>query len=322
MGRYDISLAQLIESAEYPDIQQLPDACNKIILGVIDGLLHLHNLGLVHGDLKPSNILISTELRSCISDFGVRKHLGSMMEHQSEASEASIGWSAAEVCQGAAATTAADVFALGCVLHFVTFSGEHPFGDGPQRQMNITHGNAVALESQVKHAAVDAIALISSMIQSDVPSRPDLFSIKQHVFLWKAQQKQSFIAVITDYIDAPGQGQQLLAHLDQRSEYLIGGTDWVETLEPIIQDYLCKHRGYRAHSVHDLFRMLSSVHNSTRDLPAPCQRFLSEHGHGQNWEMGYFLTRLRGLLMELYLSVLSLNLQESHPFSQFFLEAY
>jgi len=51
----------------------------KNIEGIAKGLLYLHEhsrIVIVHGDLKPSNVLLDKDKTPKISDFGIRKLLG------------------------------------------------------------------------------------------------------------------------------------------------------------------------------------------------------------------------------------------------------
>lgn len=45
--------------------------CNRLIIGIVDGLTFLHDNNLTHRDLKSKNILLRTDLSPCITDFGL-----------------------------------------------------------------------------------------------------------------------------------------------------------------------------------------------------------------------------------------------------------
>jgi cytohesin len=49
------------------------DTATRIILDVLSGLKHAHEKGIIHGDIKPSNILLDENGRAKISDWGTAK---------------------------------------------------------------------------------------------------------------------------------------------------------------------------------------------------------------------------------------------------------
>jgi len=42
-----------------------------LLIGIVNGLMYMHRLQVVHGDLKGENILIDKHRRACIADFGL-----------------------------------------------------------------------------------------------------------------------------------------------------------------------------------------------------------------------------------------------------------
>ena len=104
----------------------------RLVLDVLDAVAHAHSNLVLHRDLKPSNILVSADGQVKLLDFGIAKLLGGEdpAEASTELTQAggrafTPDYAAPEQIQGAAVTTATDVYALG-VLLYVLLAGVHP----------------------------------------------------------------------------------------------------------------------------------------------------------------------------------------------------
>ncbi|KAL6911207.1 hypothetical protein ACP4OV_000012 [Aristida adscensionis] len=108
-------------------------SCLKIAEDVAAGLVHLHQsppAGVVHGNLKPSNVLLGPDFESCLTDYGLVPDLlpsGADLLHGHASS--SLFYRAPEARAATAAfTPAADVYSFG-VLLLELLTGRTPFQD-------------------------------------------------------------------------------------------------------------------------------------------------------------------------------------------------
>lgn len=96
-----------------------------------DALGHVHAAGIVHRDLKPANVLLGSDGRAQLTDFGLARILAAVMRHTT--SGAMVGtpaYLAPEQLRAAEITPAADVYALGLVL-IEALSGAVPYQGSP-----------------------------------------------------------------------------------------------------------------------------------------------------------------------------------------------
>ncbi|MEE1939087.1 protein kinase [Streptomyces sp. TRM 70361] len=98
-----------------------------------EGLLAVHEAGVVHRDLKPSNILLSPKGPRII-DFGIAWATGASTLTRVGTAVGSPGFLAPEQVRGAAVTPATDVFALGATLAYAA-TADSPFGQGSSEVM-------------------------------------------------------------------------------------------------------------------------------------------------------------------------------------------
>lgn len=84
---------------------------------VAEALAHAHATGVVHRDVKPSNILVGTDGRAALTDFGIARLLGDTARHtRTGTTIGSPAYLAPEQVRGLAVTPATDVYSLGLVL--------------------------------------------------------------------------------------------------------------------------------------------------------------------------------------------------------------
>ena len=98
-----------------------------VISQTCQGLQHTHEQGIVHRNIRPKNIFVTTEQIVKIIDFGLARDLSN--ENQNVAAGKVIGtllYMSPEQIQGLTATPASDIFCLGAVC-YEALSGLIPF---------------------------------------------------------------------------------------------------------------------------------------------------------------------------------------------------
>ena len=148
------------------------------------GLEHAHNpprdsgfdgtnvSAIVHRDISPSNVLISSHGEVLLTDFGVAKAVTGSSRKQS-AVKGKIPYMSPEQLRAERVDGRADLFALGVVL-FEALAGERPY-DGahdPATIMLILQGDHPSLEKLVPAAPPELCRVIESLINPDRDDRP------------------------------------------------------------------------------------------------------------------------------------------------------
>jgi serine/threonine protein kinase len=114
---------ELVDGESLPKVMQrfhplpLPRsyAC-AVIREVGEGLAHAHDRRVIHGDIKPQNVMVTNSGEVRILDFGT----------SGEASVLTPAYASCELLEGREADPRDDLFALAC-LSYELLAGEHPF---------------------------------------------------------------------------------------------------------------------------------------------------------------------------------------------------
>ncbi len=137
-----------------------------------EGLVAVHEAGVVHRDLKPSNILLSPKGPRII-DFGIAWATGASTLTHVGTAVGSPGFLAPEQVRGAAVTPATDVFSLGATLAYASMA-DSPFGHGSSEVMlyRVVH------EEAHLQGVPDALApLVRACLSKDPEERPSTLQL-------------------------------------------------------------------------------------------------------------------------------------------------
>jgi tetratricopeptide (TPR) repeat protein len=113
-----------------------------IAVQVAEGLAEAHDLGVVHRDLKPQNILIEPGGRAKIMDFGIARSLEETGITQAGYMVGTPDYISAEQAAGQPADHRADIYALGVLLYVMT-TGQLPFKGDSAKSVIIQHREKV-----------------------------------------------------------------------------------------------------------------------------------------------------------------------------------
>jgi serine/threonine protein kinase len=137
-----------------------------------EGLVAVHEAGVVHRDLKPSNILLSPKGPRII-DFGIAWSTGASTLTHVGTAVGSPGFLAPEQVRGQSVTPATDVFSLGATLAYAAL-GDSPFGQGSSEVMLY---RVVHEEPQLRGVPAALAPLLRSCLAKTPQERPSTLQL-------------------------------------------------------------------------------------------------------------------------------------------------
>jgi eukaryotic-like serine/threonine-protein kinase len=140
-----------------------PEAALAILKGSLLGLAAAHDVGTVHRDYKPGNVLVQPNHQSKLVDFGI-----ALLSGHSGHTGGTPAYMAPEQWHGGPATPATDVYAATCVF-FLCVTGFRPFTDTDTERLRQAHESA---PPPVEHVPEPVRALVARGMAKDVTQRP------------------------------------------------------------------------------------------------------------------------------------------------------
>ncbi|GJV05274.1 leucine-rich repeat protein [Tanacetum coccineum] len=171
----------------------------NILRDVATALDYLHNrcqTTIIHGDLKPSNILLDADMVAHVGDFGLARLLGTdLNQNSSTGVKGTIGYAPPEYGIGSDMTSSGDVYSFGISLLEV-MTGKKPtddtFNDGfslhkfaymslPDHAVDLIDGDAIVLQSteaNAKKVEECLVATIKIGVSCSMDSPPQRLKIE------------------------------------------------------------------------------------------------------------------------------------------------
>lgn len=149
------------------------DQILDIVCQLADAMTQAHAVGLVHGDLKPANLMIEPSGQLRIMDFGLARKIDPLATESGDVlqTQGTIAYLAPEILNGKHPSTLSDIYAVG-VLMYEMMHGQRPFAH--------LHGLALAaaqLQSSCSQwtfapeADQDMVTLVRAMCAPNPASR-------------------------------------------------------------------------------------------------------------------------------------------------------
>jgi eukaryotic-like serine/threonine-protein kinase len=146
----------------------------EIAAQVLDALAHAHRAGIVHRDVKPSNVLLEDrdQLAVRLLDFGLAQFDGADTLTAVGDVPGTLAYIAPERLAGAEATPESDVWAVG-VLLWESLAGRHPFWGVPLQEVaRAIESGAPALASERRDLPRRLVSAVDRALSLDPDARP------------------------------------------------------------------------------------------------------------------------------------------------------
>jgi serine/threonine protein kinase len=137
------------------------------------GLDALHAHGILHRDVKPSNVLLADDGTAALSDFGLARASDSTRITHDGQLVGTPHYLAPELIEGAEASGASDLYALGCLLYECAV-GEPPFTGSTPAEIGFAHLTEAPPDPRARRPELSedvALALLAAL-EKEPQARP------------------------------------------------------------------------------------------------------------------------------------------------------
>ncbi|KAK3543334.1 hypothetical protein QTP70_018058, partial [Hemibagrus guttatus] len=159
----------------------------RLVRQILEGINLLHQSNVVHLDLKPQNILLTSlsplgDIK--IVDFGLARRLGSVGELREIVGTPE--YVAPEILNYEPITTATDLWSIG-VITYMLITGESPFAgeDKQQTFLNVSQVNVDYSKEAFSRVSELAVHFIRKLLVKAPEDRPSAADCLSHPWLWQ-----------------------------------------------------------------------------------------------------------------------------------------
>jgi serine/threonine protein kinase len=144
-----------------------------VFLRVLSAVGYAHQRGILHGDLRPANVLVTRERVPRLVDFGLARALakgGDAIATQQELTTENIAYFSPEQIRGRDLTEASDVYSLG-VLFYEMLAGKPPYGNPRDTVMERGRAICETIPPAVEGLDMDLNYIVAKALEKNVEGR-------------------------------------------------------------------------------------------------------------------------------------------------------
>lgn len=134
------NLKQVMDDYVEQNTLMPPAQTLQIIQDISAALDYAHQLGMIHRDVKPANILFDANGRAILTDFGIARLAESSKLTQENVAVGTPAYMSPEQAAGEQVDNRTDIYALGVILYEM-LAGKPPFGDDGSISVLLKHLN-------------------------------------------------------------------------------------------------------------------------------------------------------------------------------------
>ncbi|KAK3764203.1 hypothetical protein RRG08_044130 [Elysia crispata] len=292
----DYTLAEYIQIVQLSQHQD-PLSASRLAWQLLEAVKFVHqNLGIPHGNLKPSWIFVDGEGKLRLGGCGITtRHGGSQAKKRDTRLGGDVPDPGRSTCWASSEelnmdnpqpSMASDIQVAGMLLYFILTGGQHPFGGTPlEAEVNIARS-----VTQLEHIGEEANDLVSGMLYPDPVARPAIEHCLKHPFFWSNEKKFRLILIVgSDVLTEmktgvalTGSGSPTMMEILSVINITDVSPNWVQAINPVVMKEMRSFRVYK-NSLSELtlfiyncclhFDKISSTAKEVLD--DPCRYFLN-----------------------------------------------
>lgn len=147
-----------------------PEQAVAVLAPIVDALASAHRRRIVHGDVKPANILFTADGEPLLSDFGVARSLGRQVNPDLGVSGTAEYLDPEAVQGGSRLDVRSDIYSMG-VVSYEALTGKTPYG-GPDVPAILRAADAGA-HRPLEEAAKDVPEALARAVERALHRRPE-----------------------------------------------------------------------------------------------------------------------------------------------------
>jgi serine/threonine-protein kinase len=212
---------------------------------VASALISAHQNGVIHRDIKPGNILVSTTGQIKVADFGIARALGAGVEQGLTQTGAVMGtatYFSPEQAQGVSTDQRSDIYSLGVVMYemlsgVAPFTGENAVAIAYKQ----VHEHAMPLDQRLTSVPPEVAAIVAKCMEK---SPDDRYSSAEEVRDELRRFVEGMPVLAVSEKTESGRATQVLPQTDVNATTVISAQDAATELLPKISPTTTKQTNY------------------------------------------------------------------------------